>query len=352
MKAFHSTLFLVSSIVALPIVAQARPYSIRPDSVLSLVMEGQLTMGRNRAGDGFVARVESNRDVPRGSQLRGRVLTVRRADENRPGYMDLEFSELILPDGTHQDVVAVPVRLGDVRSDRDRNRDGRFYASAPKGKKETAVLGGAVAGFALGSLFKKQLEGAIIGTLAGIVVAESDKSAQSDVVLSKGDRFGARFDQRVSFDYVPQRNADREDLNRDRETRRGRPDENSTRSDSEESRTRNISVLFGDQTLKFGADEQPFRAGSQVMLPLDRTASQLGLEVEVSRSRFIYLDGELGTLRLEKGTSDYRWNGRKGSLATALIERGGIVYVPMDAFTPLLKNGLVCKDDRDGETSN
>lgn len=321
---------VLSALLAFPLGARASRYSIRENSVLAVVFRESLTIDKSRAGDQFRARFEPSRGLPRGTEIQGRVLAVRHAEESHPGYLDVEFTDLLFPDGTHMAVSAFPISQGQPAGDDYRDR---LYAVPPKGKKELDVLGGAVAGFALGSIFKKQAEGTILGTIAGIAVAESDKSARPDVVVAKGQKLSLRFDQSVSFDYRPRR-----------DDRYGSTDEVAPgRSDREE---RPIQIRNGEKALRFVRDEQPFRLGDVTMVPLERTAAQLGVSVEMSRSRFIYLDGDHGTIRIEKGRSEFRFNGETRTLSYEVTERNGVVYAPVEVFNPLLKDALSVEEGR------
>ncbi|HZH99208.1 MAG TPA: hypothetical protein VEX38_09575, partial [Fimbriimonadaceae bacterium] len=77
--------------------ALASSVYVRRNTVVPVVSEGDLSIKNNRRGDRFFVRIEEDRDLPRGARIEGRVLDVQPKRNDRPAYMDLEFTTLHLP---------------------------------------------------------------------------------------------------------------------------------------------------------------------------------------------------------------------------------------------------------------
>lgn len=186
---------------AVPALAMAERIDIRRDTVLEVVADHDLSVRNTREGDRFSATVRDDRDLPRGTQLRGEIVRIQERRGNEPASMDLEFRDLVLPDGTRQSIHALPIAL-DNRNVR-RDREGRMYADSKKVRNEYHVFGGMLGGLVIGALIKKPFEGAFIGTLAGILIGEAERQSarKTDYVLQKGTRFGAVVLEDVRFDY-------------------------------------------------------------------------------------------------------------------------------------------------------
>src|SRR4051812_41916897 len=98
MRRMNSTVLGILA-VALPVAAQADVFEVRRDDVLPVVMQSELNFRSTHSGDRFWANVDDNRMAPRGTRLEGRVIHVEQKHGDRPGYMDLEFTTIVLPDG-------------------------------------------------------------------------------------------------------------------------------------------------------------------------------------------------------------------------------------------------------------
>jgi len=359
-------------LLAIPALSQAASTTLRRDTVLPVTFEDSLTIKENRAGDRFTVRVDDNRDLPFGTKLNGRIVNVRPARDDRPAYMDLEFTEVVLPDGTRRNFRAVPIPLNDRYTTRDA--DGRVVVRKDVRKKENLVLGGALGGLVLGSILKKPVEGAVLGTIAGIVLAETDKKNDGNTLIQKGQRMGALVEETVTLTYDDRgrnrdrdwdrdrdidrnrdRNRDRDwdidrdrnrDRDRDRDWDRGRNQDRDRddwgRDDRNDQLGRDLRIEIGRRELRYTRREQPYRLGETVMVPLDRTAEQIGLNVEKGRNgKAIYVEGEdESTLRIQIDAREARLNGRTVTMDRAVVERDGIVYVPVELLARMKNETL------------
>jgi len=140
---------------------------IQEDTVLPIVMNDSLSIRDAQRGDRFTARIDGERRLD-GARLLGRVVNVRRESRNRPAALELEFYELSLPSGGKVAVRAVPVRLNDTR-----DRGGSWSAKKPDNRKQNTVIGGLLGGALIGSMISRAGQGAAIGAVAGILIAES-----------------------------------------------------------------------------------------------------------------------------------------------------------------------------------
>ena len=151
-------------------VAVASPLEVRKNDVIPVRFDSQLSTADSRAGDAFTATVEHDDIFPRGTAFDGHVVRVQHKTGRHAASMDLAFDDVRLPDGTHRDIAGVPIPLTSKYVDRDR--DGHYVAKQGI-RKDTAVGVGALAGLLVGALLHKPFEGAFVGTLAGILVADT-----------------------------------------------------------------------------------------------------------------------------------------------------------------------------------
>lgn len=349
--------FVAVSMVALTtlsgVSAAAAHIRIQRDTVIPIIFEDTLRLDRNRKGDVFYAKVDDGLDLPWGTRFVGRVVSIRNSARNRPGFMDLEFNELMLPDGHRERIAAIPVRLNSRYLRKDR--DGRLIGMRDDRDREAKVAGGAVGGFLLGTAFKKPLEGFILGSIAGIISAESDRREDGDLVVKSGQRMGAMFDRTSDFewrgefrryrarDLEEEARIDREfrerrergDFGRDRDDRRDVDRRDDARRDYDD-----IVLRYSRNTLRFDRNESPYRDGRTIMVPLRSTARQVGVEVETGRDSVSFLSSNEGTLRIETGRTEARWNGKSVQLERPVVERRGVIFVPLDAFLRLNREAI------------
>jgi hypothetical protein len=327
---------------------------IRRNAVVEVVSEDNLSIRDNRRGDRFFVRVDNARDLPRGTRLEGRIVNIQEKRGDRPAYMDLEFNSMILPNGQRHNIRAVPISLDSRAIQRDR--DGRMTADPQRVKSENFVIGGIVGGLVVGSILKKPFEGAIVGAIAGIILSEAEKNKARNnehLVLRSGTRVGAMFERDLNVRYDGwndpwarndpwgnDRYDDRNDRYDDRNDRYDRNDrfDRYERVDRYDDRfDSGIRITHNGRDLRFGRNEEPYRLGDAIMVPLERTAPQLDLTVErFPNSRTIYVEGSRSTLRLEQDSTEYRLNGRRGNLSRPVAVRSGIVYVPVDILVAMV----------------
>lgn len=340
---------------ALATVAVAGAQTIRRDTVIPIRFEDTVRLSTVRVGDPIRAIADgASRDIPNGSVFEGRVRTVRRPAKGQNGYVEFEFTTLRLSSGGYgvnhrfntgdrrddrsgqrYDIRAVPIPLNGDYTERDR--DGRIQMRQRKGVgRDTAVLGGGLAGLALGSLLKKPLEGAIVGLLGGIAVAETNRGGTSDVILDKNTRMGAAFQRDVTIDRTNDRSDDRDGWGRDRDDRWGR--DRDDRWDDRDSY--NPVIRYKDRDLRFDGRERPYRLGSTAMLPAEATARQLGVRFNDQDNRAIVLDGPYGVARVSRDSSRATIDGREINLPRPAVERDGVLYVPAEVFGRILREAL------------
>ena len=337
---------------------------IQRDTVIPVVFEDTLRLDRNRKGDIFYARVDDGLDLPWGTRFVGHVISVRPPNSRRAGFMDLEFNYVEFPNGDREKVSAIPVHLDSkfIRKD----RDGRMVAVIDDRERENKVLGGALGGLVLGSIFRKPAEGFIIGAIAGIIGAETDHRKDGDLVVDNGQRMGAMIDRSIELEWKGEfrryRSRDleeearidrefrlrhnreggnessadprRDDPRRD-DPRRDDPRRDDPRRDDQRRADGEIEIRFEKRTLTFDRNQMPFRNATVVMVPLQKAASQLNIEVDPGRNSQTYLTSSEGTLRIEIGSQEARWNGKPIRLDKAVEDRNGVLFVSIDVFDRL-----------------
>lgn len=313
---------------------------IRDNEVIPVKFEKAINAKSAKRGDRISALVDGDRFLPDGTRLVGRIAEVQRKDGDRKAYAELEFTDLELPNGQRVQIDAYPVSLDNKSVSRDRN--GRMEAK--KGaRKDNVVIGSTVGGLVLGSLFKKPLEGAIIGALGGILVAETDTlNTSGELIVDKGQRMGAAFDREVVID---RRDRDYRD---DRYTDRDRDDRDSrdNRDDQDRYDRSEILIEFKDKELRFDRDQMPYREGSTIMVPLGDVASQLDLEVNRTSSGVFFLEDEDNTVKLEQNKSEMRLNGKRVNLPKAISAKDGVTYVPIEVFAAIKRDSLYVNGSR------
>lgn len=343
-QAMHWTASLAMGLVVLPSISNADTVTLRRDSVVPVVMQDTLKLKDSRRGDRFSARVEQGRDLPYGTVLEGRVLAVRPARNGEPATMELEFQNMVLPDGKRASIRAVPVRLDDARI--RRGADGRLVASRGT-SKETYVLGGFLGGLILGNSVKKPFEGAVLGALAGIALAET-QGQDGDVVAKRGSELGAYFERDVRFEYSgPWNSRDvRGDARRDDRYDPRSNDRYDDRYDPRDGRyetqdrRREPVVSYQGRDLSFGSRDVPYWQGDTVMVPVERTARALGLDAAWAGSRTLLIEDDRNLMRLDADSTEFRLNGKRGRLPESLVNRGGVWYCPVEAFAAIRENNV------------
>ena len=368
--------------------------TIRRDAVVPVLFESTIDLGNARVGDTFTARVDGGPDLPRGAKLRGRVDALKKGKSGSAGSVTLSFDEVRMPDGTRTAIRAVPVAL-----DSDflkRTPDGRITAKRNDRSRETKVLGGLLGGFAIGSIFKKQAEGAILGTIIGAAAAVADTDSGKEIAVKAGQRYGALFQREVTLNvgrdgiaraddprtddprtdralpnvegrtvgadpYDAIRN--RDGANRDREGNRrddprpdeGRTGEARTGEDRRDDRTdgapdrasavrdQAVRVFRGDTEIVF-TDAKPFREGDTLWVPAEATARLLGLRVVDPGARPFYIDSDLAMLKVDENRDRVVVDGKiQDGLRVRRLpigEKREAVYIPLNAFSGLVQEKI------------
>ncbi|MCX7800371.1 MAG: copper amine oxidase N-terminal domain-containing protein [Fimbriimonadales bacterium] len=323
---------LAATAIAIPS-ARAQTIRIPAGTVLKVTFEQSLGLERNREGDRFRARVKDDRELE-GSLLEGRVVRVVPNEGRRKGFLELEFNRLTLPEGASARVQALPIRWSE--KDLRRQPDGRFVSKTPV-SRDRYVAGGMIGGLVLGSLLKKPFEGAFLGSLAGILLAEADDNKSGELVVRRGETYGAYFERSAEIRLDDQRDRWSGDERRDRSEERRWEDRRWTEGGG-------LSVLLDGRELAYDQDLAPFEADGVAMVPLDATARQLGLTVERVRRDdgrdFFLIEGERGLLRLNLGLETYRVNGEERRMPRNPEVRRGVVYVPIDVLESLAEGKL------------
>jgi hypothetical protein len=307
-----SSLISVSSAWSAP--DQTR-IDLRRNDAIPVRFEDTLSFSKSHEGDRFSAKVDNDRDLPKGTRFEGRVVDIRHGRRDEPGTMTLEFDRLILPGGREEKILATPIAWN--QKYLSKNRDGRWEAKQGD-QRDRYVLGGLAGGLIVGSIAKKPFEGAFIGALAGILIGESEKASNADVVIRKGDKVGALIERDVRVGWN-----DRDDLNNSQ--------------DKDRQQDRGISIYYDGKELRYDRDESPYESGQTVMVPLERTAKLLGFNVELEdRQDRIFIEGDNKLVRLDRTSREYRVNGDRRTLSRNLEERESVLYVPLEVFKALV----------------
>lgn len=368
----HRSLALTATtalVMATTAAALAETVRLDRNQVIPVVLQDELSSEESRRGDRFYAVVENGYDLPRGTRFSGRVIDAQRRRGDRPAYLEAEFNEIVLPDGKRTRIRAIPISLNDRNVRRDR--DGRIRTTETVVRKERVVGTGALAGLVIGALTKKPFEGLVWGTIAGILVAEgqSSEAQNGNIRLRGGSRVGVMFEDSVTVDLGNNRYDDwnRNDRNDDwgrddpfrRDDRYPRDDEwnrddrrdqdryDEWQRDDRYNDLARIEIRYRNDVLRFSRGEEPYRIGDTIMVPLERTARQLDLDVEMVRgSNVIWVEDEDSVLKIEQGTRTYRLNGSRGTLPRDVARRDGQIFVPLEVLAkmktiPVYANGRV-----------
>lgn len=268
-----------------------------------------IRISKSERGDRISAAVDGDRTLPKGTLFEGRVVAVRPGRDRRPGTIELEFNRIVLPNGDTVRVAATPVAWNEKGMTRTRN--GRWEAKGSM-RREDWVLGGLAGGLLVGSLARRPFEGAFIGTLAGILLAEGNASQSNDLVVRKGDRAGALIERDVRLDL-----------------------------DASEAEPERVRVIYEGRAIRYDRDCAPYEADGTVMVPLEATARALDLSVDMRDDwDFILINGRDGSVRLNRFGSDCRINGKRRELPRNPETKNGVLYVPLEVFEELANGTL------------
>lgn len=160
-------------------------WTLPPDTVISVQMNGTLSSRTAHVGDKFTATVtvpvyvNGRPVIPAGSIVEGRVTQVTPAKRmNRSGTIGIDFDDLLFPNGARVGLV------GSLTSDDPETRrriDDESRVSAEGNKRASVFIGGGAAiGAVLGGIAGGG-EGAVLGGVAGA------GAGVASVLLSKGE---------------------------------------------------------------------------------------------------------------------------------------------------------------------
>lgn len=302
----------------------APPIFVPRDTVEPATLLDTLDLRDLREGDTFLVRVKDDRYFPSGTKFEGRVQRVRPIEKDHEGVLDASFLSAILPTGERISISARPCSLKNTI----KTRDGRLVAKVQRDRSGEIVGAGAVVGFLLGSTVHKQFEGTFAGILAGILVAQSEKpSEEANVVGRRGDEIGVWFDQSVGSP----------------DARAYQPYNAARRTDGEEL----VEVRYNDRALRYGSNA-PFRGEhDSVYVPVEDTARQLGISVtDVRGSDMLLLERDDNLLKVDRLGKEYKFNGKRASLDTPMLERRGVLYAPFDLFGIIASGHLAVRSIR------
>jgi hypothetical protein len=181
------------------------PILLQRDTVVPVVVENTLTLSRLREGDRFTAHVDHDRDLPEHTRLIGRVYRIHEFGR-REVTVNLEFTDVILPDGSRHRLDAIPVSLDDKYV--DHREDGRIVVKNDYRTGRDYVAEGAIGGFLVGSMIHRRFAGTVIGALVGAIAADSARE-NDEVVLKKGQRIGALIERDATVEFYPGARTDR-----------------------------------------------------------------------------------------------------------------------------------------------
>jgi hypothetical protein len=185
-----------------PAAMAMRQSTLPTGSVLQVRLNDAIGSDRSQRGDRFTATVTGNSGygLPSGTRVEGVVTDVQRANNDRPGMLDVDFRQIRLPGGETYRIAGSATSL-DSHSVQ-RASDGRMVARSTKSKDKTKFIAyGAGAGFLIGSVLGKNVVGGLLGAAAGYLYGQSQKSKGNghDVVLKPGTEFGVRMDRQVAL---------------------------------------------------------------------------------------------------------------------------------------------------------
>jgi hypothetical protein len=293
--------------------------------------------------------------------------------------MDLEFTSIELPNGFHSRIRAVPIPLTEdiVHS----NGDGRFVVKNNVRREGEYVVGGALGGYVIGSLFHRRITGLFLGTVAGMVAATADRASSENVVVDRGTRMGALFNQDVRLvvtDHIagaPDRGWDStghvdsslavapapplpsggwDSAHSDPAPSRGWDSAAGKHSDTPVAATppsvsgenHDVSIRFADKTLSFDADKLPYLDGDIVMVPVQQMADRLSVSLEKGDKNSVYLESGDNSVKLEPGVANYRLNGKRFSLSRPPVDKKGTLFAPASIFATLATKELIVNGNR------
>lgn len=321
-----------------------RQVSLPSGTVLRAELNDRLSSTDSRPGDRFTAtiRQDDGYGLPSGTEVSGVVRTVRRASDNQPGTIDVDFTSLRLPNGGSYPIQGSLTSL-DSKSVR-RTSDGRLEARNRSSSDKTKFIGyGAGAGALIGILGGSDLlKSALLGAAAGYLYGElnKDKATRgrySDVNLKEGTEFGVLLDRQLvvagsgnrygSYNRRypndnPNRNADRygsDDSYRTNNRRTGAYDRYGNND---------IRVLVNEREVRFNG-ARPFMSAGRVMVPVEPVLEAADYRYDYdTQDRELTVRGDRGDARIIVGDYYATVDGERVRMATPAQRIDGVLYVP------------------------
>ncbi len=186
-------------------VAGMRQISVPAGVVVPVTLDKEISSATARVGDTFTASIKSQQlgdsEFPAGSKIEGIISEVQPKDGDQPGVLDLDFRNVVLPDGTRYPLRAELIPLD--QTSVDSTRAGRITArTQPQSSAQKAkIIGiGAAGGYVLGRVLKKG--GAlptILGAIGGLIFSQKQAKNAREVSLAQGTELGIRLNSAVSY---------------------------------------------------------------------------------------------------------------------------------------------------------
>lgn len=183
-----------------PPIPGARRVVLDAGMVLPVKLDEDLKSDFNQPGDRFTATVERGQDdggLPDGTKVEGVVREAVPARNGKPGVLDIDFTRIILPDGTSHRIIAGVCSINNT----NRNDAGHLVAKSNKKNERLKWVGiGAGAGMLISAVTKgNTLVDSLLGAGAGYLFNELQHRGASNVNLRAGSEFGVRLDRGFSF---------------------------------------------------------------------------------------------------------------------------------------------------------
>jgi len=290
-------------------------------TVIPVKLTKALSSKTTRQGDPITVTVISSYDgdaeYPRGTKITGIVSEVQRANSGRPGMLNLDFRQLILPSGQKISIDGSLVSLDEKLV--KQSSDGHLIMRNNNSNNQLKFIGiGAAGGYLLGKLTKHTVEGTLLGAAAGYFYSENEKKRvqPTDVSVAKGTEFGVQLNREMTYRSSRAFSTAHEDYLR-------------TRPSSANNYSQNIRVIMGGRAVNF-TDDQPIVENGIVLVPLASVMDQGQISYKYDeRFQTVNVNTDQGALRMTIGKSFAMLNGEREELEAPAQVRDGVVYVPL-----------------------
>ncbi len=187
-------------------VAGYRTISVPAGVVVPVTLDKELSSANARVGDTFTATVKSDRlgdsEFPAGSKIEGVISEAQAKNGGNPGVLDLDFRNVILPDGKRYPLRGELIALDNASV--TSTTQGRIMArsNARSNTDRLKVIGiGAGAGFLLGRVLKKDgVLPTILGGVGGLLYDMSkNKDKAREAMLPANSEFGVRLNTPLAY---------------------------------------------------------------------------------------------------------------------------------------------------------